>query len=500
MSRALVDLTTDEGGLTGLDERVTAPGYDRAALRTGIVHFGIGGFHRAHLAAYLDRLMDAGQASDWALTGVGVLPHDRTIVETLAAQDGRYTLVVKHPDGRLEPRIIGSIREALLAPDDPEAVLDRLTDPAVRIVSLTITEGGYLVNQVTGELDADAESIRADLVPGATPSSVFGYVVEGLRRRRSAGTAPFAVMSCDNLPGNGDVARRMITAFTRLTDPDLADWIEREVAFPNAMVDRITPITSPEDIATLDREFGVRDGWPVVCEPFTQWALEDEFPLGGPPLEQVGVQLVEDVVPYELMKLRLLNASHQALCYLGHLAGHRYAHEVLGEELFRRFLLGYMVREGMPTLPEVAGVDLHEYARTLIARFANPEIRDTLARLCAESSDRIPKWLVPVIRANLAAGGEIELSALVVASWARYAEGVDEQGHPIEVVDRIRGRVMAAAARHEEDELAFLRDPDLFGDLVDDDRFTTAYRRALASLHEVGARATVERWVERVGA
>ena len=249
MSRALVDLTTDEGGLTGLDERVTAPGYDRAALRTGIVHFGIGGFHRAHLAAYLDRLMDAGQASDWALTGVGVLPHDRTIVETLAAQDGRYTLVVKHPDGRLEPRIIGSIREALLAPDDPEAVLDRLTDPAVRIVSLTITEGGYLVNQVTGELDADAESIRADLVPGATPSSVFGYVVEGLRRRRSAGTAPFAVMSCDNLPGNGDVARRMITAFTRLTEPDLADWIEREVAFPNAMVDRITPVTSPEDVA-----------------------------------------------------------------------------------------------------------------------------------------------------------------------------------------------------------------------------------------------------------
>lgn len=508
MSRALVDLSADEGGLAGLDERVTAPGYDRTSLRTGIVHFGIGGFHRAHLAAYLDRLMETGgvpggvpgEVSDWALTGVGVLPQDRTIVETLTDQGGRYTLVIKHPDGRLEPRIVGSIREALLAPDDPEAVLARLADPDVRIVSMTITEGGYLVNQVTGELDVAAESIQPDLVPGATPSSVFGYVVEGLRRRRAAGTAPFAVMSCDNLPGNGDVARRMIVAFTRLTDPDLADWIEREVAFPNAMVDRITPVTAPEDIATLEHEFGVRDGWPVVCEPFTQWVLEDDFPLGRPRFEEVGAQLVDDVVPYELMKLRLLNAGHQALCYVGHLAGHRYAHEVMAEEIFRRFLLAYMTREGMPTLPEVAGVDLDEYARTLIERFANPEIRDTLARLCAESSDRIPKWLVPVIRANLAAGGEVELSALVVASWARYAQGVDEQGHPIEVVDRLRDRVMAAAACRSEDELAFLRDPDLFGDLVEDERFTTAYRQALASLDEVGARATVERWVERVGA
>lgn len=499
MSR-LVDLAADEGGLAGLDDRVAAPGYDRSALRTGIVHFGIGGFHRAHLAVHLDELMAKGVAADWAITGVGVLPQDRTIVETLRDQGGRYTLVVKHPDGHLEPRIIGSIRETLLAPDDPEAVLARLTDPAVRIVSLTITEGGYLVNQVTGELDASAESIQADLVVGATPSSVFGYVVEGLRRRRAAGDAPFVVMSCDNLPGNGHVARAMITAFTRLTDPDLADWIEGEVAFPSAMVDRITPVTSPEDIAVLERDFGVRDGWPVVCEPFTQWVLEDEFPSGRPPFEQVGVQLVDDVVPYELMKLRLLNASHQALCYLGHLAGHRHAHEVMGEEVFRRFLLAYMTREGMPTLPVVEGVDLEDYARTLVARFANPEIRDTLARLCAESSDRIPKWLVPVIRDNLSAGGEVALSALVVASWARYAEGIDEQGHPIEVVDRLRDRVMAAAARQGEDDLAFLRDPDLFGDLVGDERFTAAYREALASLHEVGARATVERWVERVGA
>ncbi len=388
---------------------------------------------------------------EWGICGVGALPHDRRIIDTLRAQDGLYTLVVKHPDGRREPRVIGSVVETMFAPDDPEAVVARLVDPVTRIVSLTITEGGYLVNQVTGEFDASDPSIQADLAEGATPSTVFGYITAALARRRDRGEAPFTVMSCDNLPDNGDVAKRMICAFARLKDPGLADWMEAEVAFPNCMVDRITPVTSPEDIDRLAEEFGVEDGWPVVCEPFTQWVLEDRFGQGRPPFEDAGVQMVGDVVPYELMKLRLLNASHQALCYLGHLSGYRYAHEVCQDPLFADFLLAYMEREGSPTLPEVPGVDLAAYRRELIARFANPEVRDTLARLCAESSDRIPKWLVPVIRENLRTGGEIERSALVVASWARYAEGVDEKGEPIEVVDRLRDRVMAAAARQKDD-------------------------------------------------
>ena len=263
------------------------------------------------------------------------------------------------------------------------------------------------------------------------------------------------------------------------------------------MVDRITPVTAPEDIERLAVEFGVQDGWPVVCEPFTQWVLEDHFTDGRPPFEEVGVQLVEDVVPYELMKLRLLNASHQALCYLGYLAGYRYAHEVCQDPLFVDFLLGYMEREGSPTVPEVPGVDLDAYRHELIERFANPEVRDTLARLCAESSDRIPKWLVPVIRRNLETGGEIGRSALVVASWARYAEGVDEQGEPIEVVDRVKDRVMAAAARQGEDPVAFLRDRDLFGGLVEDQRFTSAFTEALSSLHSKGARGTLQSWTGR---
>ncbi len=471
---------------------VSTPAYDRSAVTAGIVHFGVGGFHRAHQAMYLDRLMTDGAGLDWGICGVGALDHDQRIIDTLRAQDGLYTLVVKHPDGHREARVIGSIVETMFAPDDPQAVVDRLVDPRTRIVSLTITEGGYLVNQVTGQFDASDPAIQADLVEDATPRTVFGYVVAALAARRAAGTVPFTVMSCDNLPGNGDVARRMMTSFARLKDPDLAAWMEEHVAFPNAMVDRITPVTAPEDIARLAEDNGIDDGWPVVCEPFTQWVLEDHFTDGRPPLEDAGVQVVDDVVPYELMKLRLLNASHQALCYLGYLAGHRYAHEVCQDPLFVDFLLGYMEHEGSPTLPEVPGVDLDGYRHELIARFANPEVRDTLARLCAESSDRIPKWLVPVIAENLRTDGEIERSALVVAAWARYAEGRDEQGEPIEVVDRIKDRVMAAAATQHDDPVAFLRDRDLFGDLVDSERFVTAFTGALEALHTNGARATLE--------
>ena len=480
--------------LADLGPDVAVPAYDPAEVTSGIVHFGVGGFHRAHQAMYVDALMNDGQALDWGITGVGLLPGDRRMHDVLHAQDCLYTLVVKDPDGTMHPRVIGSVVDYLFGPDDPEAVLVAMTDPATRIVSLTITEGGYLVNQATGEFDAADPSIQGDLADGAVPSTAFGYVVEALRRRRAAGTEPFTVMSCDNIQGNGEVAHKMIGAFARLKDAELAGWIEEHVSFPNCMVDRITPVTTDHDRAVLAERFGVEDGWPVVCEPFIQWALEDRFPTGRPPFDLAGAQLVPDVTPYELMKLRLLNASHQAMCYLGYLAGYRYAHEVCADPLFTGFLLGYMDEEATPTLEPVPGVDLDDYKHQLVERFANPEIRDTLARLCAESSDRIPKWLVPVIRHELAAGGPVRRSALVVAAWARYAEGVDERGERIEIVDNRRDKVMARAAEQGTDRLAFLRDPDLFGDLVEDERFTTEYVAALDSLHEHGARATLESW------
>jgi mannitol 2-dehydrogenase len=478
--------------LSSLPTELPVPGYDRGRLRTGIVHFGVGGFHRAHEAMYLDRLMTGGKALDWAICGVGVMPADRRMRDVMAAQDGLYTLVVKAPDGTLTPRVIGSIHEYLYAPDDPSAVIEKMASPDVRIVSLTVTEGGYNLNAVTGEFVAGDPGVRHDLQPGAAPRTTFGLITAALARRRDRGVPPFTIMSCDNIPGNGYAARRSFVAFATLRDPALGTFVAEQVAFPNSMVDRITPVTTDDDRAEVRKHFGVDDAWPVVCEPFTQWVLEDTFPQGRPPLEDAGVQVVADVEPYELMKLRLLNAGHQALCYFGYLAGYRLVHEVAQDPLFARFLLAYMDREATPTLEPVPGIDLDAYQHQLIDRFSNAQVRDTVARLCAESSDRIPKWLLPVIRHNLRTGGEILRATAVVASWARYAEGADEQGRPIEVVDRLRDVLTAAARRQAGDPLAFIADRDLFGDLIDDERFVSAYRSALSSLHTKGARATLE--------
>lgn len=478
--------------LDQLGSNIATPGYYRDDVSVGIVHFGVGGFHRAHQAIYLDDLMNQGQALDFGICGVGVMPGDRRMKEVLKAQDHLYTLVIKHPDGQWTPRVIGSIINYLYAPDDPEKVIECMAAETTRIVSLTVTEGGYNFHHVTGEFNLDNSDIRHDLDGAAAPKTFFGLIVEALRRRREQGVTPFTVMSCDNIQGNGDVAKASFVAFARAMDRELGDWIAEHVHFPNSMVDRITPVTTEEDRAEIKKRFDLEDGWPVVCEPFTQWVLEDHFNAGRPAYDEVGVQVVDDVMPYELMKLRLLNASHQALTYFGYLDGYRYAHEVCQDELYADFLLNYMVEEGSPTLSPVPGVDLDDYRHTLIARFANPEIRDTLARLCAESSDRIPKWLLPVIREQLERDGEIKRSAAVVASWARYAEGVDEQGEPIDIVDRLKDELHGIAQRNRDNPLAFIENREVFGDLVDNERFVEAYTQALSRLHRQGARATVE--------
>jgi mannitol 2-dehydrogenase len=472
--------------------RLPVPSYDRSLVTPGVVHVGVGGFHRAHQAMYHDRLMNQGAVLDWGICGVGVMPADRRMKQVLDAQDGLYTLVLKHSDGTYEPRVIGSIVEYLYAPDDPEAVIEKMAAESTRIVSLTITEGGYNVSDLTGEFDLTNPDVVHDLEPGAVPRTTFGLITEALRRRWIRGRRPFTIMSCDNLQDNGYRSKRVFTAFARLRDPELGAWVEREACFPNSMVDRITPVTTDADRAEVRERFGIDDQWPVVCEPYTQWVLEDAFTAGRPPYEQVGVQVVDQVEPYELMKLRLLNGSHQAMAYFGYLAGYRLVHEAAQDPLFQAFLLGYMDFEATPTLAPVPGVDLQGYKYTLIERFSNPQVRDTIARLCAESSDRIPKWLLPVVREQLANGGEIRRSAAVVASWARYAEGVDEAGQPIEVVDRLRDTLMRLARRQREDPDAFIANRDVFGDLVDQKPFVFAYQSALASLHQRGARATLE--------
>jgi mannitol 2-dehydrogenase len=480
-----------EKTLSRLDPAVAIPRYDRRDVTTGIVHIGVGNFHRSHQAMYLDTLMNSGAALDWGICGIGLQPSNARMRDALAAQDGLYTLVIRHGDGTWDARVIGSIVEYLFAPDDPEAAIEKMAAPATRIVSLTVTEGGYGLDAVTGEFDASDSSVIADLRPGAVPRTVFGLVTEALARRRARGVPAFTIASCDNIQGNGHVSQRAFTAFARLRDPELADWIADSVRFPNCMVDRITPKTTDEDRAELSRRFGVDDQWPVLCEPFTQWVLEDDFADGRPPLEAVGVQIVGDVEPYELMKLRLLNASHQALCHPGRQVGYRFVHEVTTDPLFARFLLDYMTTEAIPTLRPVPGVDLLGYANQLIERFSNPEVRDTVARLCANASDCIPKFLLPVIRQQLAAGQPVTRSAAVVASWARDAEGTDENGASHELDDDLAPQLQAAARRQRQDPTAFLEDNRaVFGELADDPRFIAVYTAILTSLFDRGVRRT----------
>ena len=477
--------------LSELNPGVAMPSFDRSEVKTGIVHFGVGGFHRAHMAMSLDSLMSTGRALEWGICGVGLMPFDLRMRDALTDQDCLYSLTLKHADGTLEPRVIGSIAEYLYAPDNPEAVIEKLADETTRIVSLTITEGGYNFDRVNGEFDVLNPAVAADLERDTTPTTVFGFVIEGLRRRKERGLKPFTVLSCDNIQGNGNVAKKMFLAFAKLKDENLASWIEHNVLFPNSMVDRITPVTTPQDIELVANLLGVRDAWPVVAEPYFQWVIEDEFTLGRPEFEAVGAQFVSDVEPYELMKLRLLNVSHQALAYFGYLSGYTFAHEAISDPAISSFVTKYMDNEASPTLRPVPGIDLQLYKKTLIERFANPEVRDTLARLCAETSDRIPKWLLPIIREQLANGRDITRSVAIIASWARYAEGIDEAGNAIDVVDPLKDSLVPIAKSQRENPLAFVQNEAIFGDLAKNEVFAAEYLRTLASIFEFGAHKTV---------
>ena len=482
----------NEAALPELEDRLSIPSYHRHAVRTGIVHFGVGGFHRSHQAMFIDRLLNLGGSQDWGICGVGVLPSDDRMHNVLTSQDGLYTLVLKGTDGTEDARVIGSITEYLFAPNDPAAVIRKLADPATRIVSLSITEGGYSINDSTGDFDPRTPDVLHDLDPHTVPSSAFGLITAALAQRREHGTDPFTVMSCDNIEGNGNVARKALVSFARLKDPGLAGWISDTVAFPNSMVDRITPVTTDADRAAVTAAYGFSDAWPVVAEPFEQWVLEDKFPAGRPPLEDAGVQLVNDVEPYELMKLRLLNASHQVMSYLGYLAGYRYVHEVCTDPLFADFVAGFMESEATPTLQPVPGIDLNTYRNELIHRFSNPAVKDTLARQMVDASERIPKFVLPVVREQLRLGGPVDRAALVIAAWARVLEGTDGQGEPLDITDRRLGELRAAIRADQAEPGAFLSLTDVFGDLGRNARFEVAYRQAREALHRSGVRTAVQ--------
>jgi mannitol 2-dehydrogenase len=482
----------NSANLRSLPTAVSTPSYDRSALQTGIVHFGVGHFHRAHQAMYLDALMRAGQAAEWAIAGVGVTPVSTQMRDVLTRQDHLYTLTIKEPDGDWHSRVIGSLNDYLYACDDPGQVVSRIADPGTRIVSLTITEGGYGLDHVTGEFTGDGDLIQADLRAERPNGSWLGLLLQALRQRRARGLGGLTLMSCDNIPENGNVARAALLGFAQLKDPDMLPWLERELSFPNSMVDRVTPRTVAADREYLEREFHYHDRWPVTCEPFSQWVLEDSFVNGRPAFEDAGVEVVADVEPYELMKLRLANGTHQALCYFGHLLGYTYVHEAIADPDIHALLLRYIDEEAVPTLKPIPGLNLHQWGHTVLERFANRQIQDALARICEDTSDRIPKFLLPVIVSQLKDGGRVAATAAIVASWARYAEGVDEQGRAIDVRDPMRDALMAAARQQAVRPTAFIENTAVFGDLAQSREFSDAYVRALSTLKQDGARALLK--------
>lgn len=475
-----------------LTAKATLPTYDRSKLVSRIVHLGFGAFHRAHQAVYAD-ILAAEHGSDWGYTEVNLIGGEQQIAD-LNHQDNLYTVAEMSADA-WTARVVGVVKEALHAQvDGLETVLAKMCEPQVAIVSLTITEKGYCHSPATGQLMLDHPLIAADLQNPHQPKSAPGVVVEALARRKAAGLPAFSVMSCDNMPENGHVMRNVVCAYARAVDAGLADWIESHVTFPSTMVDRIVPAVTPETLDKIEQLTGVRDPAGVACEPFRQWVIEDNFVAGRPAWEKAGAELVSDVIPFEEMKLRMLNGSHSFLAYLGYLAGYQHINDCMGDENYRRAAHDLMLKEQAPTL-KVQNVDLARYADLLIARYTNPALRHRTWQIAMDGSQKLPQRMLDSVRWHLADNSSFTLLALGVAGWMRYVGGVDEQGNAIEVCDPLLPVIQAAVAQSEEGESrvkALLAIEAIFGkDLPLNGQFVDQVINAYLSLLSKGAKATV---------
>lgn len=479
--------------LEQLPANVARPTYDRGGLKAGILHFGVGNFHRSHQAVYLDELFNAGLDHDWAIVGAGVLPAEEAGRQKLAEQDW-LTTVVEQDSDHMSARITGAMID-FVPPGNADAIIDRLADPAIRIVSLTITEGGYFIDPASGVFNPTHPQIVADAANLAAPKTVFGLILAGLLRRRDEGTVPFTVMSCDNIPHNGRVTADAVTGLARLVDDRLAEWIDENVAFPNAMVDRITPATTDRERAILTEQFGVEDNWPVFCEPFRQWVLEDRFPDGRPALERAGAQFVPDVAPFELMKIRILNGGHATIAYPAGLMDIHFVHEAMEHPLVRGFLAKLEQEEIIPTVPPVPGVVLQDYYQLIERRFSNPKIGDTVRRLCLDGSNRQPKFIIPTIGARLAAKADIRGLALESAFWCRYCFGATDSGAVIEPNDPSWDRLQATAKAARTDPKSWLAMEDIYGDVGRSPIFVAAFGHRLDTLWKLGTKETLTRYL-----
>ncbi|MGI9584785.1 MAG: mannitol dehydrogenase family protein [Acidimicrobiia bacterium] len=481
-ARDLTGLRTDS--LAHLDARIGIPSYDRQALGGGIVHIGVGGFHRAHQAEYLDDLCSQGLAS-WSITGVGILASDAAMAAALHEQDCLYT-VISRSTNATDVRVIGSITAYEHSYPEHTTLIDRIADPTTKIVSLTITEGGYPLSLDTGE-------------PTGEKSATFAAIAEGLEIRRVNGTGPISVLSCDNIIHNGRAARSATLAAAEDRDGPLAAWIASEVAFPSTMVDRITPATTETDRVFLQDEYGLNDLWPVVTEPFRQWVIEDTFAVGRPPWEDAGALMTSDVMPYELLKLRILNAGHSVLAYLAALDGQVYVHDVVSDPTFERFLQQFLDREATPSLPSAPGIDIEAYKASVIERFSNPEIQDQIARLCLDGSSKFPTFLIPTIESQLAEGRSIDLSMLALAGWCQYLLGRDDSGDEIELAaDPNLDRARLYARSSLQDPASFLDFDFVFPSSIRTSSVARdSFADALRSLRTRGTRASIDERVAR---
>ena len=480
--------------LAELPPNVSPPKYKRSDLRAGIVHIGVGNFHRAHQAVYLDDLFNAGVDRDWAIVGAGVREADIAMREKLAEQDW-LTTVVEQEAGASTVRVTGAMID-FLRPFDVGAMLAALARPEIRIVSLTVTEGGYYISPATQRFDPTHPDIVYDIAHAEAPKTAFGLIAAGLKRRRAAGVAPFTVMSCDNIPGNGHVTENAVAGLAELADPALAAWIRDGVAFPNSMVDRITPATTDRERAILRDAYGIEDNWPVFCEAFRQWVVEDKFPAGRPALEQVGVTFTSDVAPYELMKIRILNGGHAAIAYPAGILDIHFAHEAMEDAQIATFLEALTKREIIPVVPPPPQVDLDAYRKKVAERFANPKIGDTISRLCLDGSNRQPKFILPTARDRLAGGASVKGLAVVSAMWCRYCYGETESGKTIPPNDPNWDRLQAAARPARSDPRAFLAMRDIFGELADTRAYVDAFSGALGSLWTKGVRTTLADYLQ----
>jgi mannitol 2-dehydrogenase len=476
-----------------LKSNVATPQYTRTALTPGIVHFGVGNFHRAHLAVYLDELFNRGLNHDWAIVGAGVMPFDEVMREKLAPQDF-LTTVVEQDAHVSAARVTGPMID-FIPPSERARLMALLADPAIRIVSLTVTEGGYMINPASGKFDPNHPALQRDAQNPDDPTTVFGLILHGLKARKVAGLAPYTVMSCDNVPHNGVVTRNAVAGLARLIDTNLADWVEANVAFPNAMVDRITPGTTDRERQIALDLFGIEDNWPVFCEEFKQWVLEDTFTLGRPEFEKVGAQFVPDVTPFEYMKIRILNGGHAVIAYAGCLLDVHFVHDAMEHPLVQGFFTKVQQEEIIPTVMPVPDTNIQDYFKLINRRFSNPKIGDTERRLAFDGSNRQPKFIVPVIADNLKAGRSIVGLALESALWCRYCAGTTDSGRVTEANDPIWPRLNALALKSKDDPLQWLAMEDIYGDVAKDESFRIAFSNWLTMLWRQGTAKTMEKYI-----